>query len=239
MKRVPIAVDRLDALLPRQRYLRRRLHKDRHARRRAPHPRRSARDARALAFSASKSRCCSRRSTMGSPRSATSTLCCAGLGFQLFDMRHSYWKRAAGARYGGPKGQLVFGDALYLRGQRNRSRAQLESFGSVLIDERRCVKRRAARNCCVPCRRLLYGYVDYAIELLRGASFDSCAPSSQAKSTTPLRSRDLHLVAPAGLSGPWLALAPLLPACIARCFRPSRAGRAAGVTSAMSINRQP
>ena len=32
------------------------------------------------------------------------------LGFQLFDLRGSYWKRASGARYGGPKGQLVFGD---------------------------------------------------------------------------------------------------------------------------------
>jgi FkbM family methyltransferase len=35
--------------------------------------------------------------------------------FQLFDLRKSFWKFESGKKFGGPKGQLMFGDALYLR----------------------------------------------------------------------------------------------------------------------------
>ena len=77
-------------------------------------------------------------------------------GFQLFDLRHAYWKRAGGARYGGPKGQLVFGDALYFKTEDAFSE-QLERFAD---DDSRCAKLLHALSIA-----LLYGYADYAIEL--------------------------------------------------------------------------
>ena len=78
-------------------------------------------------------------------------------GFQLLDLRHSRWKRAAGARYGGPKGQLVFGDALYFKTEDAFS-DQLEARDGA---EARASKLLRALSICV-----LYGYVDYALELL-------------------------------------------------------------------------
>lgn len=79
-------------------------------------------------------------------------------GFQLFDLRHSYWKRTAGARFGGPKGQLVFGDALYFKTE--------EAFAEMLQDmadlEIRRVKLLHALSIA-----LLYGYVDFAIDLFQ------------------------------------------------------------------------
>lgn len=83
--------------------------------------------------------------------------CLRALGFQLFDLRPSYWKRARGARFGRPKGQLVFADVLYLRTE--------ESFGRQLASIPDEAERRAKllRALAVS---LLYGYVDYAIELI-------------------------------------------------------------------------
>lgn len=81
----------------------------------------------------------------------------AGLGFQLFDLRHSYWKRAAGARYGGPRGQLVFGDALYFSTEESFTR-RLEQ------DAPDAARSRLLRALSIA---LLYGYADYAIELFQ------------------------------------------------------------------------
>jgi len=77
-------------------------------------------------------------------------------GFQLFDVSLHWWKRNIGRRLGGPKGQIVYGDALYFK---NR-----DKFGDVLgrINdgfEKRSKVLRAISVC------LLYGYVDYAYEL--------------------------------------------------------------------------
>jgi FkbM family methyltransferase len=79
-------------------------------------------------------------------------------GFQLMDLRPAYWKRAHGSRYGGPKGQLVFGDALYFKTEEAFQR-QLDSIGSK--EDRRTVLLHALSI------SLLYGYVDYAIELFQ------------------------------------------------------------------------
>jgi len=80
------------------------------------------------------------------------------LGFQLFDLRRSYWKRAGGTRFGGPKGQIAFGDALYFKTE--------DAFAKLLKDvaslEIRRVKLLHALSIS-----LLYGYVDYAIEIFR------------------------------------------------------------------------
>ena len=82
----------------------------------------------------------------------------AAAGFQLMDLRPSYWKRAGGARYGGPKGQLAFGDALYFKTE-VRFQQQLERISDAV--QRRSKLLRALSV------SLLYGYVDYAIELWR------------------------------------------------------------------------
>jgi FkbM family methyltransferase len=80
------------------------------------------------------------------------------LGLQLMDIRPAYWKRAYGARYGGPKGQLVFADALYFKTE-DRFQAHLERIADVPA-------RRSALLSAMSVS-LLYGYVDYALELLR------------------------------------------------------------------------
>ena len=109
-------------------------------------------------------------------------------GFQLFDLRPGYWKRAAGARYGGPKGQLVFADVLYLRTE--------ESLQQLLAGIADATERRAKllRALAVS---LLYGYVDYAIEIfepnrdLLGA--DLAKPIEAAlRSEVPLSARLPH-----------------------------------------------
>jgi FkbM family methyltransferase len=78
-------------------------------------------------------------------------------GLQLMDLRPAYWKRALGARYGGPKGQLVFGDALYLKTEE----ALQERLARLADpDEQRGVLLHALSI------SLLYGYADYALQLL-------------------------------------------------------------------------
>jgi FkbM family methyltransferase len=77
-------------------------------------------------------------------------------GFQLFDLRPVYWKRTAGVRHGGPKGQLVFADALYLK-TADAIRALLDRVDS---GEKRRAKFLHALAICV-----LYGYIDFALDL--------------------------------------------------------------------------
>lgn len=78
--------------------------------------------------------------------------------FQLFDIRPHYWKRNIGSRYGGPKGQVVFADTLYLKDS-----GEFIKGVSILKneDEKKSKLVRAIAIC------LLYGYVDYALELLQ------------------------------------------------------------------------
>lgn len=78
------------------------------------------------------------------------------LGFQLMDLRPSYWKRARGARYGGPKGQIAFADALYFKTER-AFQAQLDAIVDPALAQVKLVHAISVS--------LLYGYADYAIEL--------------------------------------------------------------------------
>lgn len=78
------------------------------------------------------------------------------LGFELFDLRPVYWKRAAGRRAGGPRGQLAWADALYLK-----SIAAWREALAPLTPELRKSKLLRAFSVCE-----LYGYRDYALELL-------------------------------------------------------------------------
>lgn len=79
-------------------------------------------------------------------------------GFDLFDIQGAYWKRKVGIDYGKPKGQLIFGNALYLR----RAAVFAEQIIARVADplERKSKLLRAVSIC------LLYGYKDYALELL-------------------------------------------------------------------------
>ena len=78
----------------------------------------------------------------------------AALGYELMDLRPANWKRTAGVGYGGPKGQLVFGDALYFK-----SPAALGDVHAKSSDSSAKLLRAIA--VC-----LIYGYVDYALELV-------------------------------------------------------------------------
>ena len=93
---------------------------------------------------------------VGQPRFGQLDDALHALDFQLMDLRPSYWKRAAGARLGGPKGQIAFADALYLKTER-RFQEELERMTDL---HRRRAKLLRAMSIC-----LLYGYVDYAVEL--------------------------------------------------------------------------
>ncbi|MFQ5714746.1 MAG: FkbM family methyltransferase [Candidatus Scalinduaceae bacterium] len=78
-------------------------------------------------------------------------------GFQLFDLQGCYWKRKTGKNYYKKKGQLIFGNALYLRESGN--------FNIVIDSIQDSFKRKSkvlkAISICI-----LYGYFDYAMELL-------------------------------------------------------------------------
>lgn len=78
------------------------------------------------------------------------------LGFALFDLRPCYWKRSVGRNAGGPFGQIVWADALYLKTDH-----ALEAS----------LKRRASGTAAHKLLKALsvvasYGYADYALHLL-------------------------------------------------------------------------
>jgi FkbM family methyltransferase len=83
-----------------------------------------------------------------------------GLGYFLFDLRPCYWKRAAGRDAGGPYGQIIWADALYLKAVP----ALQTAVGSLAPDVR---KSKILRAISVA---LLYGYRDYAIAIARGGA---------------------------------------------------------------------
>ena len=80
-------------------------------------------------------------------------------GFHLFDLRPCYWKRTAGRAVGGPRGQMIWADALYCR-----SLPSLHDAVAPLDTTRRRSKLLRAISVA-----LLYGYYDYALEIARSA----------------------------------------------------------------------
>jgi FkbM family methyltransferase len=78
------------------------------------------------------------------------------LGFMLFDLRPCYWKRAAGSSIGGPRGQIIWADALYLK--------SVPSLRSTL--DRLEPATRKAKLLKTLSITVLYGYFDYALEVL-------------------------------------------------------------------------
>jgi FkbM family methyltransferase len=76
-------------------------------------------------------------------------------GFQLFDLRPCYWKRTAGRDLGGPYGQIIWADALYFK--------TVEAIAAAAAREA-SPKSKVLRAVSIV---LLYGYVDYALEIVR------------------------------------------------------------------------
>lgn len=97
-------------------------------------------------------------------------------GYQLFDLRPCYWKRARGRDIGGPYGQLIWADALYLKSVPTlcRSIASMTPAGQ---------KSKLLRAISVS---LLYGYFDYALELSDSAG-DLFDPTERALIDRSLR----------------------------------------------------
>jgi FkbM family methyltransferase len=82
------------------------------------------------------------------------------LGYFLFDLRPCYWKRAAGRDAGGPYGQIIWADALYLKAV-----PALQAAVEKLAPDVR--KSKILRAISVA---LLYGYRDYAIAIAHGGA---------------------------------------------------------------------
>ena len=76
-------------------------------------------------------------------------------GFLLFDIKRYYWKRKDNALKYASKGQLVFGDALYLRGA--------EFFFANLKDKSSEQSRAEIIKAIIIC--IMYGYLDYALHI--------------------------------------------------------------------------
>jgi FkbM family methyltransferase len=99
-----------------------------------------------------------------------------GLGYLLFDLRPCYWKRAAGRGIGGPYGQIIWADALYLKSLP----ALREAIATLDPALRRSKLLRALSV------SLLYGYYDYALEITRETG-DVLAPDERATIEQRLR----------------------------------------------------
>jgi len=78
--------------------------------------------------------------------------------FELFDWRPCYWKRTTGKNYGGPKGQLIFADLLYLKS--SHSIDDLLSCGDQGGNYKKCKVLKAISISA------LYGYFDRVLDML-------------------------------------------------------------------------
>jgi FkbM family methyltransferase len=99
-----------------------------------------------------------------------------GLGYLLFDLRPCYWKRAAGRGIGGPRGQIIWADALYFKSL-PALREAVAKLDPALQESK------LLRALSIS---LLYGYCDYALEITREAG-DVLAPDERATIEQRLR----------------------------------------------------
>jgi hypothetical protein len=97
---------------------------------------------------------------LGQPLFADVDAFMRSLGYALFDLRPCYWKRAAGRGVGGPHGQIVWADALYLK----NLTALREAIGAGAADWQTSKMLKAVSVA------LLYGYADYALEIAQASS---------------------------------------------------------------------
>ena len=93
----------------------------------------------------------------GQPLFADVDLYLRDRGFALVDLRPVYWKRAAGRSIGGPYGQIIWADALYLK-----STGALRELVAPLNTAAGKAKLLKATSIAI-----LYGYYDLALEIAR------------------------------------------------------------------------
>jgi len=79
------------------------------------------------------------------------------LGFQLFDIQKAHWKRKVGKNFGKKKGQLVWGNALYFK----TPEKLIEIVHRLKNKDEKKAKILNSITIC-----FLYGYYDYAMEIL-------------------------------------------------------------------------
>ena len=92
-------------------------------------------------------------------------------GFQLFGLKRYYWKRSTGAYSGGPKGQIVFADALYFKTYESLAK----SIEKMAPEEKKAKILRAVSLC------LIYGLSDYAIYLSEKSEKDGLLSSDDSR----------------------------------------------------------
>ena len=78
------------------------------------------------------------------------------IGFELMDLRKSYWKKKDGVGCGALQGQLIFGDALYMKPP--------DAVVAMCRDLDR--EERSAKICMACFMGVAYGYLDYMLSLL-------------------------------------------------------------------------
>jgi FkbM family methyltransferase len=93
----------------------------------------------------------------GQPLFADVDILMRGAGFSLFDLRPCYWKRRLGPHIGGPRGQIIWADALYLK--------TLPTLAPVIEALAGTQRSKALKAITIA---LLYGYGDFALELADG-----------------------------------------------------------------------
>jgi FkbM family methyltransferase len=99
-----------------------------------------------------------------------------GLGYHLFDLRPCFWKRSVGRGVGGPHGQIIWADALYLR--------SLPALQRVVASvDPALQKSKLLKALSIS---LLYGYYDYALEMAVQAR-DVLTPDERATIEQRLR----------------------------------------------------
>ncbi len=91
------------------------------------------------------------------------------LDYLLFDLRPCYWKRDIGRAVGGPRGQIIWADALYLK--------RASALGAMLAQT--AAPAPTGKLLKAISIALLYGYRDYALEILALAG-DSLAADERA-----------------------------------------------------------
>lgn len=78
------------------------------------------------------------------------------LNYQLFDLQIYDWKRKIASIYGGPRGQIIYANALYFKDSEAFSK-HIENIEDIVLKKSKILR---AISIC-----LLYGYLDYALEL--------------------------------------------------------------------------
>lgn len=133
------------------------------------------------------------------------------LGLELWDIRKTYWKYRGGEVLGGPKGRLVFGDALYFR-PIDSLKTWFDSLGADAAREKLAL---LVMSACA------YGYADFAlaaVEVSQAANFLSSSEVERLKGVLHKYGRGFR-----PLANGHAALYIVLDT-VARIFKPSHHG---------------